>query len=363
MKRILILTICFIIKRTFGISSFPSDEINSLLGSLAKNKNQPSLWKRLGKLQLDAGEFAEARRIFCYGSSCCPDDDQLMHHTKVFRAFHEEHQLSSQNNNDDYLSTSNEQHPDLPRPPKQPSMPVGRKEGDLFLSFAIPPSEIPESIRNYPISSIPPESRNRLIHASTEPIIDKECCSYLIQEALRTTKHIGWTKDRHIQAPTCDVPVFDLESSAQQWVRDSLFQNLLFPLLCKLVAPEIQIKPEDLRVQDCFIVRYDAKEDDPGFSSLNPHQDESLLSLTIALNDMNEYDDGGLFIASTQDVLNGPSGTVLCFAGGLVHGGYPVSKGTRWILTVFLYVDLNQSGKENGYTLQELERINNKLSR
>ena len=109
LKRIFIFTVCLIIKRTCGISSFPSDEIQSLLESLAKNKNQPSLWKRLGKLQLDAGEFGEARRIFCHGSSCCPDDDQLRHHTKVFHAFHEEQQSLDS-------STSNGH----PQPPKQP---------------------------------------------------------------------------------------------------------------------------------------------------------------------------------------------------------------------------------------------------
>ena len=110
---------------------------------------------------------------------------------------------------------------------------------------------------------------------------------------------------------------------------------------------------------DCFVVRYDGDNDaqggGPGFSSLRPHEDESLLSLTIALNDPSEYEGGGLYIHSTGDLLNGDAGTVLCFAGQLVHGGYPVTSGTRWILTVFLYVDGNESGKPPGYTLDAIK--------
>jgi hypothetical protein len=137
----------------------------------------------------------------------------------------------------------------------------------------------------------------------------------------------------------------------------------MFPILSQLIAPELEISPEEWRVQDCFIVRYDGPSDqegvtNPGFSSLRPHEDESLFSLTIALNDFDiDYDDGGLYVDSIQEVLNGPAGTVLCFAGGLTHGGYPVKRGTRWILTVFLYVDRNLSGKIPGYTLEMIQSL------
>jgi hypothetical protein len=327
-------------------------DIQPLLEQLATNPHQPNLWRRLGKLQLDAGEFSEARRIFCFGSECCPSDKQLQHHVKVFQAFH-----TTPTSDEEASSTSLDHHPPL----ESPAAPE-------FLSLEVPPHAIPESVRKHPSTLVPPDQRTRLIHASQHPIIPKEACQYLIQAAKQTTERIGWTKDRHIQAPTCDVPVFDLAPPARQWVRQA-FHNVISPLLCQVVGPELgDIQPSDLRVQDCFIVRYDAlaKDDDnnddednnPGFHSLKPHQDESLLSLTIALNDMDQdYQEGGLYVASTQDVLNGPAGTVLCFAGGLVHGGYPVTQGTRWILTVFLYVDSNQSTKTPGYTLEALKRL------
>ena len=330
-------------------------DIQPLLKQLAADSNQPSLWRRLGKLRLDAGEFAEARRIFCLGSSCCPSDEQLKHHVRVFQAFHP-HKSSS-----DQEETKPTSKP-IDHPPllgEQKDLFSSRNTDSLFLSLNVPSQVIPDSILQHPSSSLAsPHERVRLIHASKEPIIPKDACQFLINEALKSTEQIGWTKDRHVQAPTCDVPVFDLAPAAQEWVRDA-FDEVLFPLLCRVVAPDLNIEPSDLRVQDCFIVRYDAEENEsPGFSSLKPHQDESLLSLTIALNQMDEdYEDGGLFIAPTQDLLNGPAGTVLCFAGGLIHGGYPVSRGTRWILTVFLYIDSNQSGRKPGYTLKALEEL------
>jgi len=69
-------------------------------------------------------------------------------------------------------------------------------------------------------------------------------------------------------------------------------------MLTSAVAPELIIDPLTLRNQDCFIVRYDGNNESacgPGFASLNAHEDESLFPLTIALNDMSEYNGGGLF--------------------------------------------------------------------
>ena len=92
----------------------------------------------------------------------------------------------------------------------------------------------------------------------------------------------------------------------------------------------------------------------PGFASLKPHQDESTFSITVALNDRDAYEEGGLWIASAGDVLNGDAGTTLCFCGDIVHGGYPVRRGTRCrIWTVFLYTDTNRSGKKPGYVLEQ----------
>lgn len=302
--------------------------VSSSRSSDQSQDEEAKCWRQLGKIQLNAGEYAEARRIFCEGAKRCPFDDGLVHHERVFNAFHGSHA---------------EDTPKEPAPLMRPSDP------NIFLSLDVPTeAEIPKSVQNWK-GKVPQSARKRLIHATKEPVLPKDACKFLIQAALDAATN-GWTTDRHVQAPTCDIPVFDLAPQAREWCRNA-FHSVLFPLLSSTVSPELDIEPENLRIQDCFIVRYDGEKDKPGFNQLRPHEDESLLSLTIALNDMSEYEGGGLFIQATGDLLNGDAGTVLCFPGSLVHGGYPVSAGTRWILTVFIYVDANESGQAPGYTL------------
>jgi len=324
------------------------------------------LWRRLGKTQLDAREYAEARRIFCHGSMLCPWDEKLCHHVQVWNAFHDNNEEEDARQGDKIPQQNLLLSEEVP-PPLEIIDLQSAKDQELFLTLDVPTEAIPEAIQQFSSSDVPPLQRVRLIHASKEPLFSKQACHYLIQAAqLAATQRGGWTTDRHIQAPKCDIPIFELAPPAKQWCRQAM-QTSLLPLLAQTVAPELKIQPDELHIQDCFIVRYDAdtnnsREDDdsttnPGFASLKPHEDESLLSLTIALNDMNEYEGGGLYIQATGDLLNGDAGTVLCFAGQLVHGGYPVTRGTRWILTVFLYVDNNQSGKPNGYTLKALEEL------
>lgn len=301
-------------------------------------EHQADLWRRLGKTQLDAREYAEARRIFCHGSELCPKDEKLRHHVRVWNAF----QGTTDDGDVEETSTT------LPKLTVPPPLDVSAASNnpDLFLSFHVPKDAIPLSIQRCK-GRVAPGDRCRILHASTEPILSRQACQFLIDSALEAVQKRGWTRDRHVQAPTCDIPVFDLPLSARRWCRHAM-NDALLPLLVQTVAPELDMEPHQLHIQDCFLVRYDGTADTgPGFDSLRPHEDESLLST--------EYEGGGLYIHSTGDLLNGDAGTVLCFAGQLVHGGYPVTRGTRWIMTVFLYVDANESGMAAGYTLEALK--------
>ena len=317
-------------------SSNAPPTIELLSKQLQASPTTEGLWKQLGKLQLDRGEYAEAARIFRTGSRLCPEDASLKHHVHVWNAFHAEI------NQDIPLEI-----PALKRPLFT--------DDEIFLSLDVP--QVPDPVRLWK-GRISSDERKLLLHASREPILSREACQYLIHAAKQVAETRGWTKNRHVQAPTCDIPVHDLPLPAQAWTRQA-FHDVLFPLIQEVFGEQLDLN--HLCIQDCFVVRYDGDgeedntHDGPGFAHLKPHEDESLISLTIALNDMDEYEGGGLYIASTQDLLNGPAGTVLCFPGSLVHGGYQVTKGTRWILTVFLYCDANRSGKPAGYTLDNLK--------
>ena len=323
---------------------------------LKQEAEEARLWKRLGKLQLDAGEYAESARIFRYGSRRCPSDEGLRHHCRVHDAFHGD---LSGDKEDDREATAHVKVPDDMQIPA-----TDDSDADpLFFLLGVSPDKVPANILQLSGATVTTPSLTRIVCASKRPILSGEACRFLIQSAQEAAaQRGGYTTDRHVHAPTCDIPVFELASPAVRWIRHG-FERVLFPLVASTMPTELGLSADSLRIQDCFIVRYDGEEDvqdqrsndgRPGFSSLRPHEDESLVSLTIALNDMSEFEGGGLFVASTGDLLNGDAGTILCFAGGLVHGGYPVTKGTRWILTVFLYIDKNLSGLEPGYTISAI---------
>ncbi len=356
--------------------SSPSDKgineeegLNVVVGSKTDTVKEAQLWKQLGKIRLDAGEYGEASRIFRRGAERCRDDEGLCHHVKVFEAFH------GNESGTNTITTDKEGEALLI--PSPPPLQLGQTNSakDLFLSLDVQPDHVPKSIlemaakkkrdKGESLDGVSPHRLIHLLHASKEPILTRTACQYIIQCAKEAVKNRdgGWTTDRHVHAPTCDIPVFELDQNAVQWIRDAM-KDVFFPLIAKSFPSDIGVEADKLRIQDLFVVRYDGSDDvvedqeaKPGFASLRPHEDESIISLTIALNDMSDYEGGGLFIASTGDLLNGDAGTVMAFAGGLVHGGYPVTKGTRWILTVFLYVDENVSGKSNGYTLDSIESI------
>jgi len=104
-------------------------------------------------------------------------------------------------------------------------------------------------------------------------------------------------------------------------------------------------------VHDAFIVRYDA-ENDKSYS-LPEHSDTSAVSFTVALNSQSDGNDpsslafggGGTWFEALGDanksgrVVDANVGQAVAFAGPLRHAGFPVTKGVRVILVLFLYID------------------------
>ena len=282
--------------------------IATLQSSLRADPTAAQDWKALGKLLSDAGEFAEADLVFRAGAARCPECDELQHFERVAATFR---------GDDD-------------------GEPFACRAAD-FVSFDVP--EPPAGL----------DSGRRVVHASKRPLVDKRACAELVAGAEAAAAARGWTTDRHAHAPTCDVPAHDLPPAAAAVAR-AVVRRILFPCATTLF-PRLVDAARPPVVRDCFVIRYDADGDAPGFASLKPHVDESLVSFTVPLNERDEYDDGGLFVAPTGDLINGDAGSVLCFYGGVPHGGYPISRGTRRVLTAFLVADANASGQPPGYAV------------
>jgi hypothetical protein len=89
-------------------------------------------------------------------------------------------------------------------------------------------------------------------------------------------------------------------------------------------------------IHDAFVVRYSHGEQ----NHLPLHQDESSHSITMALNDDSDYEGGGTYFEALGGVVRPPAGRALLFDGQLVHGGDPITKGTRYIIAAFLFCEV-----------------------
>ena len=99
--------------------------------------------------------------------------------------------------------------------------------------------------------------------------------------------------------------------------------------------PDIVMKDgQNVRVHDAFVVRYDAQAQ----RFLPTHVDQSSISVTLALNGLDEYDGGGTFFPHPINVTARPDvGRAVAFRGDLKHAGSPVTKGVRYIVAAFLF--------------------------
>jgi predicted 2-oxoglutarate/Fe(II)-dependent dioxygenase YbiX len=141
----------------------------------------------------------------------------------------------------------------------------------------------------------------------------------------------GWTTSRHYAVPTTDLPLHEVPSLLS-WFNDALATRIA-PLLAA-AYPDAIAAPARLRVHDAFVVRYDAAAQ----RSLPVHSDQSMFSLTLALNGRAEYEGGGTYFAETQAVISPDVGHLVAFPGDARHGGEPITTGVRYIIAAFLYV-------------------------
>ena len=73
------------------------------------------------------------------------------------------------------------------------------------------------------------------------------------------------------------------------------------------------------------------------------------ISFTVGLNDRSEYDGGGTHFECLDRVLHADCGQFTAFPGSLVHAGAPTTRGTRYILVLFVYAEgWNSCGPTTG---------------
>lgn len=94
-----------------------------------------------------------------------------------------------------------------------------------------------------------------------------------------------------------------------------------------------------LRVSGARLVKYNATASQ---TQLGMHRDGPLVTATVALNGLDEYDGGGTLIEALAGGRDGgvqrvDRGHVVLHPGAVRHGGQPITRGLRYVLVFFIF--------------------------
>lgn len=176
------------------------------------------------------------------------------------------------------------------------------------------------------------QASGSLIHQTNSPLFTSEECQTIVQEAEDVARRRDWTRTRHGNFPTTDLPLTELPHTMsflkQTWV------ERLQPLLAEQFGNALP-DASRLRIADGFVVKYDAAQQ----RELKPHRDGAVLSFNIALNPASDYAGGGTWFAALDAPVVLPQGHVVSHASGLLHGGQAITEGRRYILVAFCILE------------------------
>lgn len=172
-----------------------------------------------------------------------------------------------------------------------------------------------------------------LLHKSRAPIFTQQECQAIINEAEGIASQTEWTKNRHGNYPTTDLPLVELPETLK-FLRVALVERI-YPML-KAQYHMFLPDANNLRLADGFVVKYDAEG---GQRELKPHRDGSVLSFNIALNPATEFEGGGTWFSSIDDAVKIDQGEIVTHSSGLLHGGHGITSGKRYILVGFVILE------------------------
>jgi len=205
-----------------------------------------------------------------------------------------------------------------------------------------------------------------LHHIHVLPLLTNEESTHLLQLA-RTyaTENQCWDQQdatRHVSYPTVDFAIED-SIEIEQYLGDGDdgigFQQRIFGAL----SSAYDVDAEDMSYLDLFCASYEAKDEatinskeekSTTMDRLDLHRDGSLLSFTVLLSPLEQFEGGGTIfdalqnindesinsILQPQGVIQPPqAGYATLHSGKLLHGGHIVTKGQRIVLVGFVDVD------------------------
>lgn len=148
----------------------------------------------------------------------------------------------------------------------------------------------------------------------------------LLEAARVTAEREGWGAATHKKYGTKDVKIRDLSSTAAQ----KIFQDKLAEPLIDAIGEYFELPKGDVSVDDAFIVRY-ATDSQRGLAF---HRDGSIVSAIISLSNERDYVGGGTQFMDGSVYRPSQGGGIL-FGGQRLHGGVDITRGARYICTIF----------------------------
>ena len=190
-----------------------------------------------------------------------------------------------------------------------------------------------------------PFGQSDLARVSLDPILLPEECQEIMHEV--DNYYWGWSTSASRYGTPADRvgSMLKLEALSRTY---SLVNFELLPRLFPAIVnafPSLETSPENLRLGDCRVVKYDASE---GKVELGMHRDGLLVTANIVLNPIEEYTGGGTVIedlilqgdmessdTSAMSILL-DQGHVLLHPGDVRHCGAPITSGIRYVLVLFI---------------------------
>ena len=169
-------------------------------------------------------------------------------------------------------------------------------------------------------------TNNRFLQRFYLPnVFQKNVCEWIITETENVASVSGWTTTRHVAYPTTDIPVERIHAIFP-FVLSSLAD--IFKEIDTAYCLNSKIKFD---IKDLFIVKYSHTQQ----NYLEEHTDGSFFTVNILLSDPTEFEGGG---TQFEDGITYKlkQGCGICHFGKSKHEGLPVTRGTRYLLVVFI---------------------------
>lgn len=153
-----------------------------------REQKKPQLWLELGSLLVKAKEYSEAERVFRAGSARVPGNEMLSGAALMLGG-----------DSAAFCRSGIGEQP-----------PVAAAIDDAnFESFAAPAADLhswDQADRAVEWEATQAAGLG-VVHRSRQPLLDPDECRWVIEQVEAQAALTGWTTDRHVQAPTTDIPV------------------------------------------------------------------------------------------------------------------------------------------------------------